>query len=58
MKTLDQQFNELNPISQQVTKDGMTLEIRKRGYFIILSNGKVTKKGVRLSEELKNYFGI
>ena len=58
MENLMQQFNELNPINQQVTKDGMTLEIRKKGYFIILSNGKVTKKGIRLSTELKNYFGI
>lgn len=58
MKTLNQKFNEINPIITEVKKDGMTLEIRKRGYFIILSNGKVTKKGIRLSKELKEYFNI
>ena len=58
METLNQKFNEINPIITEVKKDGMTLEIRKRGYFIMLSNGKVTKKGIRLSEELKQYFGL
>ena len=58
METLNQKFNEINPIITEVKKDGMILEIRKRGYFIILSNGKVTKKGIRLNEELKNYFGV
>ena len=58
METLNQKFNEINPIITEVKKDGMILEIRKRGYFIMLSNGKVTKKGIRLSEELKQYFGV
>lgn len=51
-------FNEINPLIKQVVKDGLTLELRKYGYFILLSNGKVTKQGIRLSNELKQYFEI
>lgn len=58
MTTLMQKWNETNPLVKQVKKDGLTLEIRKRGYFIILSNGKTTKKGIRLNDELKAYFGV
>lgn len=58
MTTQMQQFNEVNPLVKEVRKDGLTLEIRERGYFIILSNGKITKKGIRLNNELKAYFGI
>ena len=60
MKTLElkKEFNKQNPLIQQVTKDGLTLEIRERGYWIVLSNKKVTKKGIRLSSELKSYFGV
>ena len=58
MEALNKQFDKINPIIIEVKKDGMTLEIRKRGFFIILSNGQVTKKGIRLNAELKNYFGI
>ena len=53
-----QAFNQINTIVKEVKKDGLTLEIRKRGYFIVLSNGKITKKGIRLSQELKTYFGV
>jgi len=58
MTTLMQKWNESNPLVKQVKKDGLTLEIRERGYFIILSNGKTTKKGIRLNNELKTYFGV
>jgi len=58
MTTQMQQFNEVNPLVKEVKKDGLTLEIRERGYFIILSNGKITKKGIRLNSELKLYFGV
>jgi hypothetical protein len=58
MTTQIQQFNEVNPLVKEVKKDGLTLEIRERGYFIILSNGKITKKGIRLNSELKSYFGV
>ena len=51
-------FNEVNPLLKEVKKDGLILEIRERGYFIILSNGKITKKGIRLNNELKKYFEI
>jgi hypothetical protein len=57
MTTLEK-FNQVNPLIQEVKKDGLTLEIRERGYFIILSNGKITKKGIRLNNELKLYFGV
>lgn len=53
-----QKFNEVNPLLKEVKKDGLTLEIRERGYFIILSNGKITKKGIRLNNELKSYFEV
>lgn len=58
MTTQMQQFNQVNPIITEVKKDGFTLEIRQRGYFIILDNGKITKKGIRLNNELKKYFGL
>jgi hypothetical protein len=58
MTTQMQKFNEINPIVKEVKKDGLTLEIRQRGYFILLSNGKITKKGIRLNSELKTYFGV
>ena len=58
MTTQMQKFNEVNPLLKEVKKDGLTLEIRERGYFIILSNGKITKKGIRLNNELKSYFGV
>ncbi len=58
MTTQMQKFNEVNPLLKEVKKDGLTLEIRERGYFIILSNGKITKKGIRLNSELKAYFGV
>ena len=58
MTTQMQKFNEVNPLIQEVKKDGLTLEIRERGYFIILSNGKINKKGIRLNNELKAYFGV
>jgi len=58
METQMQAFNQINTIVKEVKKDGLTLEIRKRGYFIVLSNGKITKKGIRLSQELKTYFGV
>jgi hypothetical protein len=57
MTTLEK-FNQVNPLVQQVKKDGFTLEIRERGYFIILPNGKINKKGIRLNKELKSYFGV
>lgn len=57
MTTLEK-FNQINPLIQEVKKDDLTLEIRERGYFIILSNGKITKKGIRLNTELKSYFGV
>jgi len=57
MTTLEK-FNLVNPLIQEVKKDGLTLEIREIGYFIILSNGKITKKGIRLNNELKSYFGV
>ena len=54
-----EEFNKVNPLIQQVEKDGFTLEIRKRGYFILLSeDGRITKKGIRLNKELKNYFEV
>ena len=53
-----EKFNQLNPLVMQIKKDGLTLEIRERGYFIILSNGKITKKGIKLNNELKTYFGV
>lgn len=56
MTTLEK-YNQINPIITEVKKDGFTLEIRQRGYFILV-NGKVNKKGIRLSEELKSYFGV
>jgi hypothetical protein len=58
MTTQMQKFNKVNPIITEVKKDRMTLEIRQRGYFIILDSGKITKKGIRLSQELKTYFGV
>jgi hypothetical protein len=58
MTTQMQKFNQINPIVKEVKKDGLTLELRQRGYFILLSNGKVTKKGIRLNSELKAYFGV
>ena len=58
MTTQMQKFNQVNPIITEVKKDGLTLEIRERGYFIMLSNGKITKKGIRLNNELKSYFGV
>jgi hypothetical protein len=58
METQMQAFNQINTIVKEVKKDGLTLEIRKRGYFIVLSNGKITKKGIRLNQELKTYFGV
>jgi hypothetical protein len=58
MTTQMQAFNQVNPVITEVKKDGLTLEIRERGYFIILSNGKITKKGIRLNQELKTYFGV
>ena len=57
MTTLEK-FNQVNPLVKEVKKDGLILEIRERGYFIILSNGKITKKGIRLNSELKSYFGV
>jgi hypothetical protein len=56
--TTIEKFNQANPLVKEVKKDGLTLEIRERGYFIILSNGKITKKGIRLNNELKTYFGV
>lgn len=53
-----QKFNKINPIVKVVKKDNLTLELRKRGYFIILANGQITKKGIRLNKELKAYFGV
>ena len=58
MTTQMKQFNKINPIITEVKKDGFTLEIRERGYFVMISNGKITKKGIRLSKELKTYFGV
>ena len=58
MTTQMKKFNEINPLVKEVKKDGLTLEIRERGYFIILSNGKITKKGIRLNNELKAYFEV
>lgn len=58
MTDLKQKYEEINPLLLEVKKDGLTLEVRKRGYFIMLSNGKITKKGIRLSNELKSYFEI
>ena len=58
METQMQAFNQINPIVTEVKKGGLTLEIRQRGYFIVLSNGKITKKGIRLNQELKTYFGV
>jgi hypothetical protein len=57
MSTLEK-FDQINPLVKEFKKDGLTLEIRERGYFIILSNGKITKKGIRLNSELKAYFGV
>ncbi len=57
MTTLEK-FNKANPLIKESKKDGLTLEIREKGYFIILSNGKITKKGIRLNSELKAYFGV
>lgn len=51
-------FWKFNPILREIKKDGFTLELRERGYFIILSNGKISKKGIRLSKELKQYFNV
>lgn len=56
--TILEKFNQVNPLIQEVKKDNLTLEIRERGYFIILSNGKIAKKGIRLNNELKSYFGV
>jgi len=56
--TTIEKFNLVNPLVKEIKKDGMTLEIRERGYFIMLSNGKITKKGIRLNNELKTYFGV
>ena len=53
-----EKFNQSNPLVMEIKKDGLTLEIRERGYFIMLSNGKITKKGIRLNNELKTYFGV
>ncbi len=57
MTTLEKYNNE-NPLLGTYTKDGFTLEIREKNYFILLKNGKITKKGVRLDNELKTYFGV
>jgi hypothetical protein len=56
--TLLEKFNKINPLVKEVKKDGFTLEIREKGYFIILPNGKIDKKGIRMSNELKQYFGV
>ena len=48
MTTLEK-FNQVNPLVKEVKKDGLILEIRERGYFIILSNGKITKKLTQIS---------
>lgn len=47
-----------NPIITEVEKDNLTLKIRERGYTITLSNGKVVKKGIRINQETKSYFGV
>lgn len=53
-----ERYNIENPLLGTYKKDGFTLEIREKNYFILLSNGKVTKKGIRLDNELKTYFGV
>tara|TARA_R100000951_G_C2491210_1_gene134529 strand:+ start:68 stop:244 length:177 start_codon:yes stop_codon:yes gene_type:complete len=56
--TLLEKYNKENPLLGTYEKDGFTLEIREKNYFILLKNGKVTHKGVRLDNELKTYFGV
>jgi hypothetical protein len=56
--TLLEKFNKINPLVKEVKKDGFILEIREKGYFIILPNGKIHKKGIRMSKELKQYFEV
>lgn len=55
--TLLEKYNNANPIIEIIEKDGFTLEIREGGYFILVGK-MVTKKGKRLSKELKEYFNI
>ena len=56
--TIIEKYNNQNPLLETYNKDGLTLEIREKNYFILLSNGVVTKKGKRLNKELKTYFGV
>lgn len=56
--TILEKYNNENLLLNTYKKDGLTLEVRKDCYFILLSNGAVTKKGKRLSKELKTYFNI
>lgn len=51
-------LKEYNPILKTVTKEGLTLELREKNYYILLSNGKITMRGVKLNKVLKHYFGI
>jgi len=56
--TITEKYNKENQLLGTYKKDGFTLEIREKNYFILLSNGKVNKKGKRLNSELKTYFGV
>lgn len=56
--TPQEKFDRLNPLLETYKKDSLTLELREFGYFIILSNGDVFKKGLNLPNELNLYFGV
>ena len=49
-------YNNQNPLISTLKRDEYTLEIREKNYFVLVK-GQVVKQGVRLSKDLKEYFG-
>ena len=52
-----EKYNNQNPLISTLERDEYTLEIREKNYFVLVK-GKVVKQGVRLSTDLKVYFGL
>ena len=55
--TLTETYSNHNPLKYTFIKDEYTLEIREKNYFVLVK-GQVVKQGVRLSKDLKDYFGV
>lgn len=53
-----ERYNSINPIIREIKKDTLTLELRKFGYCVLLSNGKAIKSGTHLTNDLREYFEV